>query len=377
MESLAAFHDEDCDSFNRMFSNEDQFDFMQQILHQFSFPPEHDERLSFINPSTFCPNPEANMSIGGVSESLFCASNALDSNFHYKIHDSSQCSNSSNSAFAPQPNHETYFLGGSNHITVTNDITMSLDISMDIDGVHDKITDSFALAFPNIAMEDAANVIKDLSADCFPELDGRHPADNANELLLKRKLDVLELHDDVDKINTNSSQTTEKRTRLPKDAEKDRRNVQSNKNRKNNLNGNEESNIGSDGQSSITSSSDDDDISQDNTNGGVLATSDSKAAQALNLNGKKRASRGSAIDPQSLYARKRRERINERLRILQNLVPNGTKVDISTMLEEAVHYVKFMQLQIKLLSSDELWMYAPIAYNGVDIGLDKKICTLL
>ncbi|XP_049342910.1 transcription factor bHLH84-like [Solanum verrucosum] len=90
---------------------------------------------------------------------------------------------------------------------------------------------------------------------------------------------------------------------------------------------------------------------------------------------KSRASRGSATDSQSLYARKRREKINQRLRILQSLVPNGTKVDISTMLEEAVQYVKFLQLQIKLLSSDDLWMYAPIAYNGMDIGLDLKIGT--
>jgi hypothetical protein len=36
------------------------------------------------------------------------------------------------------------------------------------------------------------------------------------------------------------------------------------------------------------------------------------------------------------------------------------QVDISTMLEEAVQYVKFLQLQIKLLSSDDTWMYAPI-----------------
>ncbi|KAL3614325.1 hypothetical protein CASFOL_042399 [Castilleja foliolosa] len=49
-------------------------------------------------------------------------------------------------------------------------------------------------------------------------------------------------------------------------------------------------------------------------------------------NGKKRACRGSATDSQSLYARKRREKINERLKVLQKLVPNGTKVDISTML---------------------------------------------
>ncbi|KAL1342799.1 hypothetical protein HN51_029303 [Arachis hypogaea] len=100
-----------------------------------------------------------------------------------------------------------------------------------------------------------------------------------------------------------------------------------------------------------------------------------KNSKGLQLNGKSRSSRGSATDPQSIYARRRRERINERLRILQNLVPNGTKVDISTMLEEAVQYVKFLQLQIKLLSSDDLWMYAPIAYNGMNIGLDFNITT--
>ncbi|TVU44855.1 hypothetical protein EJB05_04316, partial [Eragrostis curvula] len=90
-------------------------------------------------------------------------------------------------------------------------------------------------------------------------------------------------------------------------------------------------------------------------------------------NVKTRASKGSATDPQSLYARRRRERINERLKILQKLVPNGTKVDISTMLEEAVQYVRFLQLQIKMLSSDDMWMYAPIAYNGMSLGIDLKI----
>ncbi|KAK7390974.1 hypothetical protein VNO78_19229 [Psophocarpus tetragonolobus] len=99
----------------------------------------------------------------------------------------------------------------------------------------------------------------------------------------------------------------------------------------------------------------------------------SKDPAVPNLFRKSRATTGPATDPQSLYARKRRERINERLRILQNLVPNGTKVDISTMLEEAVQYVKFLQLQIKLLSSDDMWMYAPIAYNGINIGLDIGI----
>ncbi|XP_010554981.1 PREDICTED: transcription factor bHLH83-like [Tarenaya hassleriana] len=114
--------------------------------------------------------------------------------------------------------------------------------------------------------------------------------------------------------------------------------------------------VGSEGQSSSSYSSEEEHFGQETKP--CLAT---------------RAARGSATDPQSLYARKRRERINERLRILQSLVPNGNKVDISTMLEEAVHYVKFLQLQIKLLSSDDLWMYAPLAYNGFDMGLHMKI----
>ena len=45
----------------------------------------------------------------------------------------------------------------------------------------------------------------------------------------------------------------------------------------------------------------------------------------------------------------RRERISERLRTLQELVPNGTKVDLITMLEKAISYVKFLQLQVKVL----------------------------
>ncbi|CAH2065690.1 unnamed protein product [Thlaspi arvense] len=60
-------------------------------------------------------------------------------------------------------------------------------------------------------------------------------------------------------------------------------------------------------------------------------------------------------DPQSLAAKNRRERISERLKILQELVPNGTKVDLVTMLEKAISYVKFLQVQVKVLATDEFW----------------------
>ncbi|XP_074321271.1 putative transcription factor bHLH086 [Silene latifolia] len=66
-------------------------------------------------------------------------------------------------------------------------------------------------------------------------------------------------------------------------------------------------------------------------------------------------------NPQSAIAKNRRERISNKLKILQDLVPNGSKVDLVTMLEKAIGYVKFLQLQIKILATDEFW---PSAAGG-------------
>ncbi|XP_020237082.1 transcription factor UNE12 isoform X4 [Cajanus cajan] len=82
-----------------------------------------------------------------------------------------------------------------------------------------------------------------------------------------------------------------------------------------------------------------------------------------------RARRGQATDPHSIAERLRRERIAERMKALQELVPSINKTDRAAMLDEIVDYVKFLRLQVKVLSMSRLGGAGAVAQLVADVPL--------
>ncbi|XP_021759477.1 transcription factor bHLH139-like [Chenopodium quinoa] len=238
-------------------------------------------------------------------------------------------------------------------LRVSTDILSCIDFSM----VNGEIDASLGLLFPNDTLTDTSTFDNVVNINTFVDMSSPN-----TELTLKRKREVPMAPDDDKDERSSLMETPKKNARISKTTQKAmRKTTQKTDEHATPTVYTKENNeiANSNAFDSNPCLSEEINETEDST---------SNITESTTSTGKKRASRGAATDPQSLYARKRRMRINERLRILQNLVPNGTKVDISTMLEEAFHYIKFLQLQIRLLSSDDLWMYAPLAYNGLDVG---------
>ncbi|KAG8062827.1 hypothetical protein GUJ93_ZPchr0003g18238 [Zizania palustris] len=76
------------------------------------------------------------------------------------------------------------------------------------------------------------------------------------------------------------------------------------------------------------------------------------------------ARRSRAAEVHNLSERRRRDRINEKMRALQELIPHCNKTDKASMLDEAIEYLKSLQLQLQMM-----WMGSgmapPVMFSGV------------
>ncbi|KAL9264623.1 Transcription factor RSL2-like protein [Drosera capensis] len=352
-------------SFDEMYANEEA-DFMAQLFPNCSVMNDLDGVSSLRVASTCWDGQYTHFDVGWVENSIYSSDSPDSNSFSF----SQESTLGGGTMIFATSGPENFYIGDSSPFFGDSSNPVPIRFSLM------NANNNFIQVFPDKVNGDDS-MIQDISGGNMDE-----PAMNLTEaevadeqVLLGGEVEVSKMDLTIEDNSSDSMDTSRKRSRISA-TQKGKRAVKSKK-KKNSASSNEEEHNGVlNGQSSSGYSSEDDSNASQEPSGRDMSSLSSKGTTALNSNGKTRASRGSATDPQSLYARRRRERINERLKILQSLVPNGTKasqVDISTMLEEAVEYVKFLQLQIKLLSSDDMWMYAPIAYNGMDIGLDLKI----
>ncbi|KAE8038660.1 hypothetical protein FH972_011141 [Carpinus fangiana] len=79
-------------------------------------------------------------------------------------------------------------------------------------------------------------------------------------------------------------------------------------------------------------------------------------------------SRAAAIHNQS--ERKRRDKINQRMKTLQKLVPNSSKTDKASMLDEVIEYLKQLQAQVNMMSRMNMQpMMMPMAMQQLPMSM--------
>ncbi|GAB4839340.1 hypothetical protein Ancab_028867 [Ancistrocladus abbreviatus] len=66
--------------------------------------------------------------------------------------------------------------------------------------------------------------------------------------------------------------------------------------------------------------------------------------------------RSRAAEVHNLSEKRRRQRINEKMKALQKLIPNSNKTDKASMLDEAIEYLKQLQLQVQAIKEVEYFV---------------------
>ncbi|KAL2499673.1 Transcription factor SPATULA [Abeliophyllum distichum] len=75
--------------------------------------------------------------------------------------------------------------------------------------------------------------------------------------------------------------------------------------------------------------------------------------------------RSRAAEVHNLSEKRRRSRINEKMKALQNLIPNSNKTDKASMLDEAIEYLKQLQLQVQMLTMRNGLSLYPVSLTGM------------
>ncbi|XP_048328974.2 transcription factor PIF7 [Ziziphus jujuba] len=88
------------------------------------------------------------------------------------------------------------------------------------------------------------------------------------------------------------------------------------------------------------------------THGGLMENQDEDRETNVESAGRSnstRRTRAAAVHNQS--ERRRRDRINQKMKALQKLVPNASKTDKASMLDEVIEYLKNLQAQVQLMTT--------------------------
>ncbi|XP_019461817.1 PREDICTED: transcription factor PIF1-like isoform X1 [Lupinus angustifolius] len=89
-----------------------------------------------------------------------------------------------------------------------------------------------------------------------------------------------------------------------------------------------------------------------------------------------------AAEVHNLSERRRRDRINEKMRALQELIPRCNKSDKASMLDEAIEYLKSLQLQVQMMSMGcgmvpmmfpGIQQYMPPMGMGIGMGMGMEM----